>query len=152
MLAGVATGALAGTLAYLAVYRPFVWVALRRPKSTVAIGLLALLSASLGSFAGAVVAVVVASVTKETAGVAWALVPLWAAWTRAAFPVKRWLIVAAIGLLIGTGDAGADRAASEASRMRANTPRGPRTIWPVVTSYRISRSPTAMSAREPRAR
>src|SRR5205085_7841254 len=29
----------------IALYKPFVWVALRRPKSTVAIGLLALLSA-----------------------------------------------------------------------------------------------------------
>lgn len=53
--------------------------------------LLALLSASLGSFTGAVCGVLFACLSKETSIVAWGLVPLWAAWTSAAFPVKRWI-------------------------------------------------------------
>ncbi len=59
--------------------------------------LLALLAASLGSVAGAVLGVVFACVGKETAIVAWALVPLWAAWTQAVFPVRRWLVMGSIG-------------------------------------------------------
>lgn len=54
--------------------------------------LLALRATSAGSFAGAWLGVVVASLGKETAIMAWWLVPLWAAWTQASFPMKRWLI------------------------------------------------------------
>lgn len=63
--------------------------------------LLALLSATCGSMAGALVGVILASITKETAGVAWALVPLWASWSRAPFPVRRWLVVGAVGAALG---------------------------------------------------
>jgi len=68
--------------------------------------LLALLAASLGSFAGALCGVLLACLGKETAVMAWGLVPLWAVATRAAFPVRRWLVtglvaaVAALGLLM----------------------------------------------------
>ena len=58
--------------------------------------LLALLAASLGSVAGAVVGVVFACLGKEASIVAWALVPLWAAWTRAPFPLKRWCAVGGV--------------------------------------------------------
>ncbi|HJT91846.1 MAG TPA: hypothetical protein VJ777_07875 [Mycobacterium sp.] len=54
--------------------------------------LLALLSASLGRVSGAVVGCLVAFLAKESAGVAWGLVPLWAWFTGAAFPVRRWLL------------------------------------------------------------
>ena len=63
--------------------------------------LLALWATSAGSVAGAGLGVVVAALGKETAIVAWGLVPLWATWTRAPFPVKRWLWTAAPALAIG---------------------------------------------------
>lgn len=62
--------------------------------------LLALWATSAGSFAGAWLGVVVAALGKETAVVAWGLVPLWATWTRAPFPVKRWLLSAVPLLLV----------------------------------------------------
>lgn len=62
--------------------------------------LLALLAASLGSLAGALVGLVCAALGKETALVAWALVPLWAAWTHGPFPVKRYLVVGALGAVV----------------------------------------------------
>lgn len=64
--------------------------------------LLALWATSAGSFAGAWLGVVVAALGKETAVVAWGLVPLWATWTRAPFPVKRWLL-SVIPLLLVAG-------------------------------------------------
>ncbi len=57
--------------------------------------LLALWAASAGSVTGAVVGVVLAVLAKETAIVAWGLVPLWAYWTRRPFPVVKW---SAVGL------------------------------------------------------
>jgi MFS family permease len=52
--------------------------------------LLVLWATSAGSFAGAWLGVVVATLGKETSVVAWGLVPLWAAWTQPAFPLKKW--------------------------------------------------------------
>lgn len=60
--------------------------------STVGV-LLALLAASLGSVAGAVVGVVLACLGKEAAIVAGALVPLWAAWTRAPLHLGKYAAV-----------------------------------------------------------
>lgn len=60
--------------------------------------LLAVLSTSRGSRTGAVVGLILASVSKETAIVAWGLVPLWAAWTAApAFPWLTWVYLAGAG-------------------------------------------------------
>ena len=58
--------------------------------------LLALWAASAGKVSGAVLGVVLASLGKETAVVAWGLVPLWAAWTWARFPVTAWCGVGAV--------------------------------------------------------
>lgn len=56
--------------------------------------LLALLATSRGLLPGVVAGLAVACLAKETAIVAWALVPLWAAWTRVAFPFRWWLAAA----------------------------------------------------------
>ena len=58
--------------------------------------LLALLAASRGWRVAAVLACALAVAGKESAVVAWALVPLWAAWTRAPFPLKRWCAVGGV--------------------------------------------------------
>lgn len=63
--------------------------------------LLALRATSAGSFAGAWLGVVVATLGKETAIVAWGLVPLWATWTQASFPTRRWLLMGAPAVLVG---------------------------------------------------
>lgn len=63
--------------------------------------LLALCAASLGSVAGAVVGVALACLAKESAVVAAGLVPLWASWVGAAFPVRRWLLTGAALLPVG---------------------------------------------------
>jgi protein O-mannosyl-transferase len=63
--------------------------------------LLALLSASIGSLAGAIVGVVVACLGKETAVMAWLVVPLWALATDAPFPVKRFCQIGLGLALIG---------------------------------------------------
>lgn len=61
--------------------------------------LLALLGASLGAFTVALVGVLLACLGKETAVMAWGLVPLWAIVTRTAFPVRRWSLTAgAVGM------------------------------------------------------
>lgn len=60
--------------------------------------LLALHAATAGSAAAAVCAVVFAVLGKETAAVAWGLVPLWAVWTGARFPVRPWLLGGALAL------------------------------------------------------
>ena len=57
--------------------------------------LLALLAASRGSFAGALCGVLLACLGKETAVMAWGLVPLWTWATRTAFPVQRWFLTGA---------------------------------------------------------
>lgn len=62
--------------------------------------LLALLATTLGSLPGALVGVAFSVLGKETAIVAWALVPLWAWWTRAPFPVTRYLLIGFIGALV----------------------------------------------------
>lgn len=64
--------------------------------------LLALRATSAGSFAGAWLGVVVAALGKETAVVAWGLVPLWATWSRAPFPVRTWLL-SVVPLLLVAG-------------------------------------------------
>lgn len=61
--------------------------------------LLALLATSLGSLTGAVVGVVLASLGKEAALVAWGLVPLWALATKARFPVGTWLVMASLAVI-----------------------------------------------------
>ena len=58
--------------------------------------LLALWATSVGSVAGAVAGVALAVLGKETAVVAFALVPLWAFTTRAKFPLAVWLVVGVI--------------------------------------------------------
>lgn len=78
-----------------------VYVSARADLVSTCFVLLAVLAASVGSMAGAVVGVVVASLAKESAIVAWALVPLWAAWTSAPFPVGRWCAAAVVGALAG---------------------------------------------------
>ena len=60
--------------------------------------LLALLATAGRSFAGAVVGVSLAALSKETAIVAWGLVPLWAAWFQTPFPLRRWLGLCLIGM------------------------------------------------------
>lgn len=52
--------------------------------------LLALHATSVGTVAGALCGVLLACLGKETAVVAWGLVPLWAVWTRAPFPALTW--------------------------------------------------------------
>jgi len=59
--------------------------------------LLALLAASSGRTAGALVGVAFAALAKETAVVAWALVCLWAAWTYAPVSLKRWALLSVVG-------------------------------------------------------
>lgn len=59
--------------------------------------LLALLATSRGSLAGACVGGLLASVSKESAVMAWALVPVWAVLTAAPFPLRRYLTLGAIG-------------------------------------------------------
>ena len=63
--------------------------------------LLALLAASLGSFAGALCGVLLACLGKETAVMAWGLVPLWVWATRTPFPKRRWLLVGGIVAVAG---------------------------------------------------
>lgn len=60
--------------------------------------LLALLAASSGFALLSGLAVALACLAKETAIVAWALVPLWAVVTSARFPVRAWLITLGVGL------------------------------------------------------
>lgn len=73
-----------------------------RSELVVASGvLLALLAASLGSLAGAVVGVVFACLGKESAIMAWGLVPLWALVTTPAFPLRRFLLIGAGCALCG---------------------------------------------------
>ena len=60
--------------------------------------LLALLGASLGSFAGALCGVLLACLGKETAVMAWGLVPLWTWATRTSFPVGRWLLTGLVAV------------------------------------------------------
>lgn len=66
--------------------------------------LLALLSTSLGSVPGALVGCVVAGLGKESAIVAWAVVPVWAILTAAPFKIRRFLMIgaglAAVGLVL----------------------------------------------------
>lgn len=63
--------------------------------------LLAVFAASLGSMAGAVVGVCLACVGKESAVVAWGLVPLWAAWARVpAWSWLRWFAISGTGGLV----------------------------------------------------
>lgn len=52
--------------------------------------LLALLATASGSVFGAGVGLAFACLAKETSIMAWALVPLWAAWTRTPFPTRWW--------------------------------------------------------------
>lgn len=56
--------------------------------------LLALWATSVGSLTGAVVGCVVASLSKESAVMAWAVVPLWALLTPTTFPVRRFVLIA----------------------------------------------------------
>lgn len=63
--------------------------------------LLALFAASLGSATGAVLGVVLASLAKETAVVAWGLVFLWAAWASQAAFLRRWALLSLAGVLVG---------------------------------------------------
>lgn len=73
-----------------------------RPDLVCTVGiLLAVLSTSLGSLAGVVVGVLFACLSKEAAVVAWALVPLWAAWTRAPFAWLTWAAISGAGFLAG---------------------------------------------------
>lgn len=65
--------------------------------------LLALLSTSRGSFAGACLGVLLACVSKESAVMAWALVPLWAILSGATFPVWRFLTAGAVGGVVVVG-------------------------------------------------
>lgn len=59
--------------------------------------LLALLATTCGSMAGAVIGCVVASLAKESAVMAWALVPLWAIVTGAPFALRRFLMIGVLG-------------------------------------------------------
>lgn len=59
--------------------------------------LLALLAASAGSSAGALVGVAIACLSKEAAIMAWGLVPLWAWWTRAPLRWVRWSLLSLSG-------------------------------------------------------
>lgn len=72
-----------------------------RPDLVAGCGLLlALCAASLGSLPGAIVGVVLASLAKETAVVAWGLVWLWAAWTRVPLSLTRWSAMGGGGALL----------------------------------------------------
>lgn len=63
--------------------------------------LLALLAASLGSFAGALCGILLACLGKETAVMAWGLVPLWAWASQTAFPTRKWLLTGcALGVVV----------------------------------------------------
>ncbi len=65
--------------------------------------LLALWATTEGSVLGAVVGVVVAVLAKETAVVAWGLVPLWAVIARAPFPIRRWCLIGGVGAVLACG-------------------------------------------------
>lgn len=58
--------------------------------------LLALWATTRGSLAGALGGCVLASLSKESALLAWAVVPLWALVTSAAFPLRRFLLIGAV--------------------------------------------------------
>jgi hypothetical protein len=63
--------------------------------------LLALLATSFGSCAGAVVGVALACLSKETAIMAWGLVPLWAVVTAAPFPIRRFSLIGVAAAAFG---------------------------------------------------
>lgn len=86
------------------------YVASRSELVAVSGVVLALLAASLGSLTGAVVGVVFACLGKESAIMAWGLVPLWALSTRTTFPVRKFLLIgialAAVGVWVFLGRVG----------------------------------------------
>ena len=77
-----------------------------RPDLLAGLGvLLALWAASAGMVALAVVGVGVAALGKESALVAWGLVPLWAWTSRAPLSLKTWAVVSLVGVAVAFGAA-----------------------------------------------